>query len=157
MEHLLKTDAAVFQAVLDNKKPYDLRFDDRGFKKGDVLTLNETKYTAEEMRNNKPLEYTRRSIRKEVAHVLKGPIYGLQNGWVILSFTPNTFNPQMKHKYIRIQLQGGGHYIEKTANILTVLDGELDGVEANRTIVLEITPVNMTDEDYSKLPEFLGH
>jgi hypothetical protein len=63
----------------------------------------------------------------------------------------------MKHKYIRIQLQGGGHYIEKTANILTVLDGELDGVEANRTIVLEITPVNMTDEDYSKLPEFLGH
>lgn len=86
-EHILKTDSDVFQAVQRGIKKYEIRFDDRGFKVGDMLILCETKYTGEEMKNGKPLEYTP-SIkqRRRISHILRGPIYGLLDGWVILSF-----------------------------------------------------------------------
>lgn len=77
-EHHLKTDQGVFQASLDGKKPYELRFDDRGFEVGDILCLEETQFTGEEMKDGKPLVYTGRVLRREVIHILRGPIYGLK-------------------------------------------------------------------------------
>ena len=97
MVHELKTDAEVFQAVLDGKKTYEIRKNDRNFQVGDELHLKETVYTGEEMkaRHNgaypgemipgMPLEYTGRCIARYVTHVLRGPIYGLASGWCILS------------------------------------------------------------------------
>lgn len=84
----LKTDPDVFAAVLFGKKTHEIRFNDRGFVVGDVLRLRETRYAGQEMRGPepKPLEYTGRETIRAVSHVLEG--YGLQPGWVILSFAP---------------------------------------------------------------------
>jgi hypothetical protein len=90
IDHKLKTDPDVFQAMIDGKKTYELRKGDRGFAVGDTLTLQETRYAGWEMHNNhplpnRPLEYTGRSVVKVVTHILVGPVYGLADGWVILS------------------------------------------------------------------------
>jgi len=86
MTHELKTDPEVFQAVWDGLKTYEIRWNDRGFKVGDLLCLMETEYTGEEMKGDgKPLVYTGREIVKAVSHILNGPIYGLKKGWCILS------------------------------------------------------------------------
>ena len=37
------------------------------------------------MKAGKPLEYTGHVIDVEVLHILRGPIYGLAEGWVIMS------------------------------------------------------------------------
>lgn len=97
MNHELKTDPEVFQAMIDGGKTYEIRKDDRGFKVGDTLTLRETRYTGKEMASyehpdhpgrtveGRPLAYTGRTTGRVVTHILRGPIYGLKDGWVILS------------------------------------------------------------------------
>lgn len=87
--HELKTDPAVFQAVLDGLKTYELRMNDRGFATGDELRLRETRYTGAEIAAGAPLEYTGREVTRRVTHILTGPIYGLEAGWSILSIAPN--------------------------------------------------------------------
>lgn len=84
--HNLKTDPAVFAAVLDGTKTYELRKNDRDFAVGDALVLHETRFTGEEMAAGQPLEYTTRSTVRYISHCLHGPIYGLQEGCVLLSF-----------------------------------------------------------------------
>lgn len=92
--HILKTDPGVFQKVMDGLKYWEIRFNDRDYQEGDTLTLRETRYTGEEMKNKpmhnevipgKPLEYTGREIDATVMFVLRGPVYGLQDGWCIMS------------------------------------------------------------------------
>lgn len=85
MIHELKTDPIVFQAVYDGLKRFEIRFDDRGFQVGDSLILRETRYTGQEMKEGMPLEYTGNTILFEVKYILRGPVYGLKEGWVILS------------------------------------------------------------------------
>ena len=85
MQHTLKTDREIFKAVQDGHKTFEIRKDDRGYQFGDILTLCETRYTGEEMKIGKPLEYTGAAIDVEVLHILRGPIYGLEKGWVIMS------------------------------------------------------------------------
>jgi len=88
MKHELKTDSEVFQAVLSGRKTFEIRFDDRGFCVGDSLLLRETTHTGEEMKRGKPLKYTGQVKGMVVSHILRGPIYGLKDGWVILSLHP---------------------------------------------------------------------
>jgi len=80
-----KFESEVFEASLIGLKKYEIRFNDRDFQIGDMINLRETKFTGEEMKTGKPLIYTARTITKIVSHVLEGPIYGLKDGWVILS------------------------------------------------------------------------
>lgn len=82
--HDLKTDPEVFAAVLLGAKTHEIRLNDRGFAVGDTLLLRETASTGAEMAAGAPLEYTGRTARRIVSHVLTG--YGLQDGWCILSF-----------------------------------------------------------------------
>jgi len=77
----------VFNEVFLGHKTFEIRFDDRGYREGDLLVLRETHYTGEEMRAGAPLEYTGRDCARIVTHVLRGPIYGLKEGWVIMSIT----------------------------------------------------------------------
>ena len=97
--HALKTDPLVFEAVLTGGKTYELRKNtDRVFRVGDWLRLLETQYTGAEMAahhngaypgemvEGKPLVYTGRKVIVEVTHILNGPIYGLADGWSLLSF-----------------------------------------------------------------------
>lgn len=84
--HSLKTDPAVFQAVLEGRKTYEIRLNDRDFQESDELILRETRYSVEEMHAGAPREYTERELHKVISHVLRGPVYGLADGWAILSF-----------------------------------------------------------------------
>ena len=83
--HKLKTDSEVFQAVVEGRKTFEIRFNDRDFKVGDELVLLETIHTGEQMRHGKPLLYSGNELRKTVSYVLSG--YGLQDGWVILGMS----------------------------------------------------------------------
>ncbi len=85
MNHELKTDSEVFHATDRGDKPYEVRYDDRGYAVGDILMLKETVHTGEEMANGAPLKYTGRMLVHSVTYILRGPIYGLKEGWVILS------------------------------------------------------------------------
>jgi hypothetical protein len=85
--HALKTDPAVFEATRLGLKTCEVRLDDRDYMIGDVLVLRETMHSADAMRREGwPLAYTGRTLTRVVSHVLVG--YGLQEGYVALSFAP---------------------------------------------------------------------
>jgi len=85
MTHELKTDPDVFDAVFDGKKTFEIRKNDRNFKVGDTLRLRRTESDGIQMAQGVPLRYTGSEVRCRISHLLKGPIYGLAEGWVILS------------------------------------------------------------------------
>lgn len=83
--HTLKTDPEVYDAVASGAKTFEIRFNDRGFQVGDALLLRRTVNTGEEMAAGAPLIYSGEEVRRVVSHVFRGPLYGLADGWVILS------------------------------------------------------------------------
>ena len=93
MIHELKTDPMVFGHVYNGLKDFEIRKNDRDFKEGDTLILRETKHSGASMQEptglsfakKKPLIYTGREIECEVNYILHGPIYGLADGWIIMS------------------------------------------------------------------------
>jgi len=84
--HELQTDPDGFDAIYAGGKTFELRKDDRHFAVGDWLRLRETVYPVREMAFGKPLEYTGRDTFRRISYILRGPIYGLAEGWVILAF-----------------------------------------------------------------------
>ena len=85
MVHELKTDSFGFQAVFAGDKTHELRCNDRDYHVMDWLILKETKWSGDEMAGGRPLVYTGRAIVAIISHILYGPLYGLAEGWVILS------------------------------------------------------------------------
>ncbi len=85
MVHELKIDPEMFDALVSGEKTHELRFDDRGYAVDDTLWLFETKFSGAQMKAGSPLEYTGREMSRQVSHILRGPIFGLAAGWVILS------------------------------------------------------------------------
>jgi hypothetical protein len=84
--HELKTDPDVFDAVADGRKTFEIRLNDRDFQPGDGLLLRRTRNSGWAMKNTgAPLEYTGEELRVIVTYVLRGPVYGLGDGWAILS------------------------------------------------------------------------
>lgn len=78
MTHELKLLTAYFQDVWDNKKRFELRKDDRGYKVGDLLALRE--FDGE--------KYTGAAIVVRVTHILRNcPEYGLADGYCIMSIS----------------------------------------------------------------------
>lgn len=86
--HELKTDPAVFDAVATGDKTFEIRKDDRWFEVGDTLLLRRTKYTGAEMKAGAPLEYTGEVGTFSVTYILRGPVYGLADRWVVMSIRP---------------------------------------------------------------------
>jgi hypothetical protein len=87
--HKLKTDSEVFKAVAEERKTFEIRLNDRNYQVGDKLDLLETVSTGAEMAEGAPLEYTGGQVWVTVTHILHGPIYGLADGWVIMSIKPH--------------------------------------------------------------------
>ena len=85
--HELKTDPEVFQASIAGVKPWEIRFDDRGYEVGDRICLRETRYSGEDMKDGRPLEYTGREVWRKIDYILHGhPAgYGIDDGWCIMS------------------------------------------------------------------------
>jgi hypothetical protein len=79
--HHLKIWPMYFEAVLDGRKPFELRKDDREFKVGEFLCLWEF-----ELGDQGDGEYSDRAILAAVPYILEGaPGFGLSDGFVIMT------------------------------------------------------------------------
>ncbi len=89
MYHDLKTDSHIFQAVYDGKKIFDVRKNDRDYQVGDELRLLEGDIGREDAvafrLGEAAFKLTGRFIWVRVTYVLKGPMYGIPEGWVVMS------------------------------------------------------------------------
>ena len=55
------------------------------------------------------------------------------------------------------ELQGHGSYVQPLSELANAIEGEFDGVEPGEGITLHLNRIQMTVEEYQKLPEFTGH
>ncbi|MBN2910977.1 DUF3850 domain-containing protein [Polycladomyces sp. WAk] len=78
MIHKLKIWSECFEAVLRDQKRVEIRKEDRGFKVGHYLLLQEWDPERE--------SYTGREVVRRITHIVKGD-EGLQPGYVALSLT----------------------------------------------------------------------
>lgn len=78
MIHQLKIKSEYFEDVVSRKKPFEIRFNDRGFETGDHLGLNEVDNLGKE---------TGRWCLVKIEYIL-GSFNGLQEGWVCMSISP---------------------------------------------------------------------
>ena len=96
--HELKTWPAFFQAVLDGRKNFDARYDDRGFQAGDTVVLREFDPDKHVLNPLARIDerYTGRRIRAKIGYVLHAiphAIRGIQSvqaghnleGYVVVS------------------------------------------------------------------------
>lgn len=77
MIHELKTWNEYFEEVLMGHKTFEIRKNDRDFKKGDTLILKEW--------NPKTEQYTGREMARKVTYILKGGAFGLEKGFVVMA------------------------------------------------------------------------
>jgi Domain of unknown function (DUF3850) len=77
--HDLKTDPDPFHDIWQNRKSFELRRNDRGFGQNDILLLRE--HTPNGFSDQEP-GYTGRAL---VVHLIEGPRYGLEAGYVCMS------------------------------------------------------------------------
>jgi hypothetical protein len=85
VEHTLKTDPDVYDDVVAGRKTFEIRFNDRDYQVGHRLRLQKTKYSGKEMIAGMPLVFTSDETVVDVLYILHGPLYGLADGWVIMS------------------------------------------------------------------------
>jgi ASC-1-like (ASCH) protein len=77
MEHKLKTWPEYFEEVIEGRKTFEVRKNDRDFKEGDTLLLQEFDPETE--------EYTGMICRVEVTYILEGGNFGVEFGYVIMA------------------------------------------------------------------------
>jgi len=75
--HELKTWERYFKEIWNGNKTFEIRVNDRDFKKGDILLLKEY--------NPAFNLYSGRSISVEITYILDDPFF-LKEGYVIMSF-----------------------------------------------------------------------
>ena len=90
--HDLKTLPEYFEAVDSGAKPFEVRFNDRDFKAGDVLNLRE--YSDG--------EYTGRVLHREISYVLDAPAY-CKEGFVVLGLAQIVGEDAVKELYADIE------------------------------------------------------
>jgi hypothetical protein len=81
-EHELKTWVDAFCAVKDGLKRAEFRRDDRGFKVRDTLLLKAW-VPGDSMFSG----YTGNALRVEVLHIVRGPAFGVPEGFVMMSIS----------------------------------------------------------------------
>lgn len=77
--HKLKIQPQYYKKVVSGEKRFEIRKDDRDFKVGDLIRLQEFEN-----------EYTGRETLYEIIYKLDGGDYGLEKGYCILSIKPYT-------------------------------------------------------------------
>jgi len=86
--HHLKTSPEPFAALLDGTKTAEFRRDDRGFAVGDALVLEEWVPAEVGQVRTVPARYTGRNLSRRVTHIVRGPDFGVPDGFVVLSLGP---------------------------------------------------------------------
>jgi len=77
MTHELKTWNEYFEDVISGNKTFEIRKNDRGFRKEDTIVLKEW--------DPKTEQYTGREISKKVSYILDGGNFGLKKGFVAMA------------------------------------------------------------------------
>ena len=75
MKHELKIYPKYFEAIIDGKKTFEIRKNDRGFRVGDRVVLKEW--------DN--IVYSGREIHAEIKYILDDKFIGLADGYVAFS------------------------------------------------------------------------
>lgn len=93
MEHVLKTHPAMFRAVRDGRKNFEVRKDDRAYQAGDTVVLQfhdpdmpGGNFPAPPMSpwlDSDPDD--RSALHRKVTFVLRGGQYGVEPGYVVLA------------------------------------------------------------------------
>jgi len=83
-EHKLKTWPNYFDAVKRGEKPFEVRKDDRGFQKGDVLVLQRTDPDRIYCVDTDFKGTVKHELRKRISYVLTGGQFGIEPGYVVL-------------------------------------------------------------------------
>ena len=73
--HRLKTVSPWFSYVWDGAKNFEVRYDDRGFKPGDMLILSEW---------DEDTGFSGRNCARRVEFILSGEQYGVMRGFVVM-------------------------------------------------------------------------
>ena len=86
-EHELKVVAPYFDALESGEKSFEVRRDDRGFQRGDILILKEwmpynehAQYSSE-----RTPHFSGREIRKRIVWILTGGQFGVEAGHVVMA------------------------------------------------------------------------
>lgn len=82
MEHHIKTLPQYWDAVKRGDKTFEVRKDDRGFQKGDVLVLE--KMTESGAYYDTDYHGNKRVIRRRITYILTGGQFGIQPGYVVM-------------------------------------------------------------------------
>ncbi len=84
MEHKSKILPQYFKSVKEGSKPFEIRKNDRDYKVGDTLILQEWAEFDNPIGEYAKGFYTTREINKEITYILEGGQYGLEEGYCIL-------------------------------------------------------------------------
>lgn len=85
-EHILKCLPAYFDAIHRGEKNFEVRRDDRGFQKGDVLVLR--RMNEENLKHMVDTDLSgkaRYEIRRTVTYILTGGQLGIEPGYVVMA------------------------------------------------------------------------
>jgi glyoxylate utilization-related uncharacterized protein len=74
--HSLKCWPEYFQAILDGKKSFEVRKDDRGFRAGDILHLQEWSPETQ--------AYCGRETARLIVYTLTGEDFGIREGFIVM-------------------------------------------------------------------------
>lgn len=78
MTHNLKIVSPHFEYIKEGRKNFEVRFDDRDYKVGDLLILQEHNYGG-----NGHLKPTGEFVTRKIKHILR-KFKGLMNGYIVL-------------------------------------------------------------------------
>lgn len=121
-KHKLKTWPYFFKDVKKLKKLYEVRLNDRDYRVGDILLLQEW--------DPKKEDYTGDEVERKVGHILEGGAFGVAADYVVLSFDfkhltkqerPSKANLEKRKQAFGLQLkpftdQHGGKYPRRLVN-----------------------------------------
>lgn len=86
--HKLKTWPRMFHDVKSGEKTAEFRVDDRGFERGDLLILQEFEPDLKKDGSyGGEGRYTGREVEVKIIHILRGPNFGIPDGYVMMSTT----------------------------------------------------------------------
>ena len=87
-EHILKTLPDYWAAVETREKTFEVRRDDRGFQKGDVLVLRRLKKNPSGVWYEDRSQDSYHDLRRKVVYVLTGGQLGIEPGYVVMAIRP---------------------------------------------------------------------
>lgn len=83
-EHIVKAWPQYFDAVKRGEKPFEVRRDDRGYQKGDVIVLQRTSETSPYYVEYDYRGRVKNELRKRITYILTGGQFGIEPGHVVM-------------------------------------------------------------------------